>query len=308
MNRLVLVGNGFDLAHGLKTSYCNFISWYLEEALKTFHAKQYYNDDLLLISHRHKHMQYFPPLPPKSKEKVIEAFNYLQSESCWNVEIKSELIEKTIDKTFELNWVDIEVEYFDELFNCQEDGVFDSEAVEKLNKQFGFLKEKLEEYLLTQQLIFDNLEPEAQILEELQSNFKFEDFDIGFEKNQGEEFKRVLDKPDSYKKPSYTLILNFNYTNTAYKYVAYLKEVLHQQNVEINYIHGKLENISNPIIFGFGDEFNKTYKLFEEQKNNSVFEYIKSFWYLKSSNYRNLVKFLNKDMFQVFIMGHSCGL
>ena len=28
MNRLVLIGNGFDLAHGLKTSYEDFIYWY----------------------------------------------------------------------------------------------------------------------------------------------------------------------------------------------------------------------------------------------------------------------------------------
>lgn len=28
MNRLVLIGNGFDLAHGLKTSYADFIYWY----------------------------------------------------------------------------------------------------------------------------------------------------------------------------------------------------------------------------------------------------------------------------------------
>ena len=28
MNRLVLIGNGFDLAHGLKTRYEDFINWY----------------------------------------------------------------------------------------------------------------------------------------------------------------------------------------------------------------------------------------------------------------------------------------
>lgn len=31
MNRLILIGNGFDLAHGLKTSYANFIEWYWNE-------------------------------------------------------------------------------------------------------------------------------------------------------------------------------------------------------------------------------------------------------------------------------------
>ncbi|QVJ80904.1 MULTISPECIES: AbiH family protein [Prevotellaceae] len=28
MNRLVLIGNGFDCAHGLRTKYEHFISWY----------------------------------------------------------------------------------------------------------------------------------------------------------------------------------------------------------------------------------------------------------------------------------------
>ena len=31
MNRIILIGNGFDLAHGLPTSYQNFIDWYWEQ-------------------------------------------------------------------------------------------------------------------------------------------------------------------------------------------------------------------------------------------------------------------------------------
>lgn len=30
MNRIVLIGNDFDLAHGLKTSYEDFINWYCD--------------------------------------------------------------------------------------------------------------------------------------------------------------------------------------------------------------------------------------------------------------------------------------
>lgn len=30
MNRIILVGNGFDLAHGLKTKYEDFVLWYLK--------------------------------------------------------------------------------------------------------------------------------------------------------------------------------------------------------------------------------------------------------------------------------------
>jgi hypothetical protein len=31
MNRIVLIGNGFDLAHGLRTWYEDFINWYWNE-------------------------------------------------------------------------------------------------------------------------------------------------------------------------------------------------------------------------------------------------------------------------------------
>jgi hypothetical protein len=31
MNRIILIGNGFDLAHGLKTNYKDFIDWFWEQ-------------------------------------------------------------------------------------------------------------------------------------------------------------------------------------------------------------------------------------------------------------------------------------
>ena len=31
MNRIILIGNGFDLAHGLKTSYKNFLDDYWQK-------------------------------------------------------------------------------------------------------------------------------------------------------------------------------------------------------------------------------------------------------------------------------------
>lgn len=36
MNRLVIIGNGFDMAHGLKTSYMDFINWYWNQRVNTF--------------------------------------------------------------------------------------------------------------------------------------------------------------------------------------------------------------------------------------------------------------------------------
>lgn len=39
MNRIVLIGNGFDLAHGLKTSYADFINWYWEQLMNRKNKK-----------------------------------------------------------------------------------------------------------------------------------------------------------------------------------------------------------------------------------------------------------------------------
>lgn len=39
MNRLVIIGNGFDMAHGLKTSYMDFINWYWDQRVYGFIGK-----------------------------------------------------------------------------------------------------------------------------------------------------------------------------------------------------------------------------------------------------------------------------
>lgn len=52
MNRLVLIGNGFDLAHGLKTSYADFINWYKVHRIVDL-GKEHSNvsKDLLTCAH-----------------------------------------------------------------------------------------------------------------------------------------------------------------------------------------------------------------------------------------------------------------
>ena len=48
MNRLVLIGNGFDLAHGLKTSYGHFIDWYWKEwGYRLLHGQSKKEEDRL---------------------------------------------------------------------------------------------------------------------------------------------------------------------------------------------------------------------------------------------------------------------
>ncbi|RZJ82749.1 MAG: hypothetical protein EOO20_24040 [Chryseobacterium sp.] len=70
----------------------------------------------------------------------------------------------------------------------------------------------------------------------------------------------------------------------------------------------KLGDNDNPIIFGFGDELDKDYAGFELERTKGIFEYIKSFWYFRTSNYHNLIRFIDESPYQIFILGHSCGL
>ena len=45
MNRIILVGNGFDLAHSLPTSYKDFINWYWEERWERMMSSRSLLDD-----------------------------------------------------------------------------------------------------------------------------------------------------------------------------------------------------------------------------------------------------------------------
>src|SRR5690606_31984960 len=108
--------------------------------------------------------------------------------------------------------------------------------------------------------------------------------------------------------PKDTLIVNFNYTDTIEKYFIHNGFGPPPRQFKVNYIHGKLNDPKNPIIFGFEDELDTDYNNIELEKAKGFFEYIKSFWYFKTSNYHNLVRFIEADDFQVYILGHSCGL
>lgn len=101
--------------------------------------------------------------------------------------------------------------------------------------------------------------------------------------------------------PSTTLILNFNYTNTA--------ERLYAQDggYEVINIHGELNKKDNLIIFGYGDELDDDYKTIEKLQDNDFLENIKSVNYHKTTNYRRLLDFIHSGLFQVYVMGHSCG-
>lgn len=339
MNRLILIGNGFDLAHGLKTSYKDFIFWYLDECFNgagIYPNGHFYEDDFVRIEVTDHYR--LIELARKAGDKGISRFLYdngllskylnvgkfIKHFSASNggdnplserykdvlnlvahdVIFKSSFFKKLIDTCLECGWVDIEQEYFNALkkFN-DKDNSHDLDYIRTLNKSFELLKIKLEEYLTIQDNDIDNRQ-NFQLAKLLGQEFDVSDFDPSIAED---ELRTKLGKDDSVPNEHNVYVLNFNYTNTFYNYIKEVKGNYFTR-IEINHIHGQLNNSGNPIIFGFGDEHDKDYAQFEEQGNNDLFEHVKSYHYLKTSNYRNLIRFLNEDYYQVYVLGHSCGL
>jgi hypothetical protein len=73
-------------------------------------------------------------------------------------------------------------------------------------------------------------------------------------------------------------------------------------------IHGELNSIQNPVIFGFGDDVDKKYQEFEDLNDNKYLENFKSIAYLQTNSYKRLLEFINADEYQVLTFGHSCGI
>lgn len=359
MNRIVLIGNGFDLAHGLKTSYNNFMD-FLED------------DNLTKINSN------------TNSKNVTGNFctfdnffihNEIPTLELLNTHINNGYISRTNYNSFfqslkahknEYNWVDIEHFYFQHLNQNK-----DLESLKILNEEFTEVQNKFEEYVTKQvktditQRIFNrevfNAINDSFHVREFKQDFItsvvediFEIFkehpenkkesiaynnDIPFSINNNQvihnsyliqndlynlEFLRHIPdilfkypekiikskiregmQKDKLFKPNDLLFLNFNYTNVEDLYKDHKDLIFNSK--EVNHIHGEIGNKKNNIIFGFGDEYGTEYSDLELKYNNEYFRNIKSFKYLETNNYRNLLDFINKEPYQISLFGHSCG-
>ena len=158
MNRLVLIGNGFDLAHGLKTSYADFINWYFEkrydDLLETHNDVS--EDPLLTIRYQwHEalsvylvnQVRYNQTFANLSKRQRME---WIMGNSDQFDLIPSPLFKRILLNYDKKNWEGIEQDYYDIL---KEYAFRDPKTnptpppIKALNEQLRFLQKKLVEYL-----------------------------------------------------------------------------------------------------------------------------------------------------------------
>lgn len=318
MNRLILIGNGFDLAHGLKTSYKDFINWYWEQRLDKMYQKKPdgFRDPLCdagTVNVRNLNYEYYKK---EHLENGISPIDYIRGYSydddtyketgvcaydfiaaCYSFfndrnfiidNKKYPLMARIMQSVETKGWVDIENDYYDLLKETVKDEKCTFTA-KQLNDQLLFLKEKLAEYLeFSNGCSYLN----EEINDKMMAPIKLEDISITDRAKVEKEFSEVLLEPD---KNSITKVLNFNYTPTALQYM----------EDEIS-IHGSLVD-SKKMIFGYGDEMDEDYKEIVNKNDNELLKYTKSVRYLESTNYSRVLEFMESDYFQVVIMGHSCG-
>lgn len=284
MNDLYLIGNGFDLAHGLKTSYNDFLLWYLKDALNSYNESMGYNDQLISISHNGESRKM------KEVESISDILEWC-NKSNYVIRFNSTLFEKILNGYKSFRWVDIEYEYFMALVafykRLEKAGVLKHDQIDKelksLNSCFSLIKAKLADYL--KECIRMKFEFKNDLMEDILFDGIFNDKGARSEKE--------------------TLFVCFNYTQTI---GLYLNNTILEKN--IIYIHGKLNDPNYPIIFGYGDEMDPHYEKIENLNNNEFLKNIKSFNYFKTDNYQQVISFIEGEgrEFTVKILGHSCGL
>lgn len=335
MNRLVLIGNGFDLAHGLKTSYQDFINWYWDKRVLGFRdCFSNVSEDILcrfeIRSSEAWNTYYLSHLVfPKVSGKDFVAL--MKENDLFKVE-GSTFFSNICDSIEEKGWVDIENEYYRLLKSCTLKQRDDDE-LKKLNEQLQYIQDLLVEYLsslgqpMKSNEIYNKIYAPID-LKDLSIDYFYHGFNEFLEYclKQDKAFWEIklsrygkdptvsgyiydienykllpqsTSTPKLFMLPDNVMLLTFNYTNTTDLYNR-------DEVTQITHIHG---TVSEPksVIFGYGDELDDSFSALLDLGDNECLNYIKSYKYSDAKNYRDTLAFLDSAPFQVFIFGHSCG-
>lgn len=246
-------------------------------------------DELILL----KIPEYF--FRETEKEKFLDKIKKFESfreitefvRTDCSIQFNSDLLTE-INKNSQIqNWIDIEVLYYDTLISLfkKNSGKPNLENIlREYNYKFNILKTKLIEYLRGLKIDFESCDV----------NFYLSNF---FEKS-------LLNDGDDSPVDN-VMFLNFNYT----KSIESLKRFYFRSNgkFKINHIHGSLDDLET-VIFGFGDEYDEEYIKLKSNRSKELFKNIKRFHYSQEDGYPEMKSFLGSGDYEVYIVGHSCGI
>lgn len=150
MNRIIIIGNGFDLAHQLATRYEDFINWYWDEwghslatsmnrhltdGLCSFRLK----DNVFYAGWALVWREHYIPMQEYSLRNHVEY--YKTATNICDFKVDSLFFTEICKAVEEKGWVDIEAEYYRML-----NSVYLS-SPQRLNEEFAIVRKKLIEYL-----------------------------------------------------------------------------------------------------------------------------------------------------------------
>ncbi|CAD5349554.1 AbiH family protein [Flavobacterium bizetiae] len=211
MNRIILIGNGFDLAHGMRTSYNDFISYYwykIISDIKSTKERLFENSEIKIT--RLPRPVYFSTII--KFEELHETLERNGSELIF----KNKFLEHINHKKQIQNWVDIENEYYLLLKQSFKD-VNCTYKISQLNSDFTEIQKLLENYLQeTENYFKENYNKNSEVLRiqssvgnKIYSNFNFRDFtESAINKKVESEFQEI--QPDL--KNNYRPVPTFNET------------------------------------------------------------------------------------------------
>lgn len=330
MNRIMLIGNGFDRAHGLRTDYRSFIDWFWKRevgaivcgngsskflAIKkldiSHYVYRYFTDDELMRKYCYK--LDFEVDKINSHTDLLNVSDDFFQIDRYNTYIPQDFeyyypnkFLQYISEKLDENWVDVEDAYHIFLVKTarNEEVTYNGKkysyaSVKDLNNDFKAIEVALGEYL---ERLIETQKENQNALSELDLIFDSAFVASDFSSKGVKALNRGM---NPIVRVNNTLFLNFNYTKLETSYVNKKDEVVH--------IHGELGQAEkpaierNPMIFGYGDESCDEYKELERMNDNTFLENIKSIKYLETNNYKKLLSFIESEEYQVFVMGHSCG-
>lgn len=156
MNRLVIIGNGFDLAHGLPTSYKDFIDDFWKTACDSKGLKKIkYNSELVDVDcdlgSMYNIIDYeaIDKLNSYDELKKFVQRNNQKSSGNFLIDFKNKFFEIISEKSIQ-NWVDIENVYYDILKGRAKGNYIKYNYpwdVKQLNEELEQVKNLLENYL-----------------------------------------------------------------------------------------------------------------------------------------------------------------
>lgn len=295
-NRIVLIGNGFDRALGLKTSYSDFIINYMRKAAIEAFQKEAYSTNLFTLKLKIPFQDTIQILIEcETIEKLLEKIN-----EQFEISFKYDFFKDIVAEFADANWVDIEQYYYETLkhlfssYKSKKIKIKYQIKIPALNKCMDEITIALNSFIREQQKVITM--EHVDILSSLTDKIS---------RAIDPKISSLVKRHQRKNAPSVCLFLNFNYTNT-------IQQLINNSFVSGNYklmhIHGSVNDIENSIIFGYGDDTGEVYKELELEGGNELLRKIKSFQYPKTHNYHNLLNYLEIGEFDVFVVGHSCGL